>query len=62
MELLEFTKLVQTVNFHYQKIENIPQWNQERKYYEKILKLSWTSPSHRKIWIKIKENKLTKNF
>lgn len=58
MDLIEYYAAVEKVNFFYQDIKNHRVWNDSRLYYEKILRLSWTSPDHRKIWLKIKAHKM----
>ena len=58
MDLIEFYAQVEKVDFFYQEIDNHRLWNESRLFYEKMLKFSWSSPNHRRVWLKVKQHKL----
>jgi hypothetical protein len=61
MNPFEFSEQLKNVNWLYQDIKNPRVWNESRLFYEKMLKTSWSSPVHRHIWIKAK-NDFLKSF
>lgn len=53
--LFDYVKRLKAHNWDYQDIKNPAQWQAGQKEHESLIKLSYTSPEHRKAFLKIKK-------
>lgn len=61
MDIVDYGHKLANMNWNYRKEKNPYRWQEGQKEFEKMSRLSFTSPGHRKLWLAMRKKYLDDN-